>query len=160
MVENIRRVGTNGSNGRAIDGVNLAHDAQMAWREAQGATPLGPFEYVPPMGFREYWYPAVSRKDVGPKKPVFVKMLGEDIVFFRGKAEKVYGEVESAKATGGRTCAVSGKVVEVNGTLEDQPERVNTDPVGEGWMIKVEASDLADVEKLLSAAEYDKKYTE
>ena len=90
MVEKNGRLGTNGSNGRAIDGANLAHDAQMAWREAQGATPLGPFEYVPPMGFREYWYPGVLKKDVGPKKPVFVKMLGEDIVFFRGKAEKVY----------------------------------------------------------------------
>ena len=90
MAERNIRVGTNGSNGRAIDGAPLAHDAEMAWREAQGATPLGPFEYVPPMGFREYWYPGVFKNDVGSKKPVFVKMLGEDIVFFRGKADKVY----------------------------------------------------------------------
>ena len=44
----------NGSNGRTLDGAPLAHDAEMAWREAQGATPLGPFEYVPAMGVREY----------------------------------------------------------------------------------------------------------
>ena len=84
----------NGSNGRTLDGAPLAHDAEMAWREAQGATPLGPFEYVPPMGFREYWYPAVLKKEVGAKKPVFVKMLGEDIVFFRGKADKVYALID------------------------------------------------------------------
>ncbi|MCH2519284.1 MAG: Rieske 2Fe-2S domain-containing protein [Dehalococcoidia bacterium] len=82
--------GTNATNGRTIDGSPLAHDAEMAWREAQGASQIGPFDYVPPMGFREYWYPAVFKKDVGTKKPVFVKMLGEDIVFFRGKADKVY----------------------------------------------------------------------
>ena len=82
--------GTNATNGRTIDGSPLAHDAEKAWREAQGASQIGPFDYVPPMGFREYWYPAVFRKYVGTKKPVFVKMLGEDIVFFRGKADKVY----------------------------------------------------------------------
>jgi len=56
-VEQNGRQGANGSVSRAIDGASLAHDAQRAWREAQGTTPLGPFEYVPPMGFREYWYP-------------------------------------------------------------------------------------------------------
>ena len=81
---------TNGNIGRTLDGAPLAHDAEMAWREAQGSTPLGPFEYVPPLGYREYWYPGVFKKEVGPKKPVFVKMLGEDIVFFRGKADKVH----------------------------------------------------------------------
>ena len=90
MVELGSRTGANGSNGRTIDGSPLANDAEMAWREAQGASQIGPFDYVPPMGFREYWYPGVYKKDVGSKKPVFVKMLGEDIAFFRGKADKVY----------------------------------------------------------------------
>ena len=75
-------------------------------------------------------------------------------------AGKVFGEIESVKATGEMYCAVSGKVVEVNGALVDQPELVNTDPFEEGWLIKVEASDLAGVEDLLSAAEYDEKYAE
>ena len=62
MVELGSRTGANGSNGtkasngRTIDGSPLAHDAEMAWREAQGASQIGPFDYVPPMGFREYWY--------------------------------------------------------------------------------------------------------
>ena len=75
-------------------------------------------------------------------------------------AGKVFGEVESVKATSEIYCAVSGKVLEVNEALEDQPELVNTDPFNAGWMIKVQASDLAGIEKLLPAAEYDKKYTE
>jgi len=75
-------------------------------------------------------------------------------------AGKVFGEVESVKATSEMYCAVSGKVLEVNEALEDQPELVNTDPFNAGWMIKVQASDLAGIEKLLPAAEYDKKYTE
>ena len=71
-------------------GAKMTHDAETAWREAQGASQIGPFDYVPPMGFREYWYPALLKKDVGTKKPVCVKMLGEDIVFFRGKQDKIY----------------------------------------------------------------------
>ena len=75
-------------------------------------------------------------------------------------AGKIFGEVESVKATSELYCAVSGKVSAVNEALEDQPELVNTDPFNAGWMIKVQASDLAGIEKLLPAAEYDKKYTE
>ena len=75
-------------------------------------------------------------------------------------AGKVFGEVESVKATSELYCAVSGKVIEINSALEDQPELVNNDPFGDGWMMKVEASDLAGVEKLLPAAEYDKRYSE
>ena len=63
MVERTNGTATNGAaaNGHTLDGAPLAHDAEMAWREAQGATPLGPFEYVPPLGFREYWYPGVYK---------------------------------------------------------------------------------------------------
>ena len=75
-------------------------------------------------------------------------------------AGKIFGEVESVKATSELYCAVSGKVSAVNEALEDQPELVNTDPFNAGWMIKVQASNLAGIEKLLPAAEYDKKYTE
>ena len=80
----------NGSNGLTFFGAKMTHDAEASWREAQGASQIGPFDYVPPMGFREYWYPALLKKDVGPRKPVCVKMLGEDIVFFRGKQDKIH----------------------------------------------------------------------
>ena len=82
--------GTGHDSNEYFFGAKMTHDAEAAWREAQGASQIGPFDYVPPMGFREYWYPALLKKDVGVRKPVCVKMLGEDIVFFRGKQDKVY----------------------------------------------------------------------
>ncbi len=63
--------------------------------------------------------------------------------------------IESQKAVGDVYSPVSGKVTEVNTTLEDEPEKVNEDPYGEGWLFKVEASNLdAEKGKLLDAAAY------
>jgi glycine cleavage system H protein len=71
-----------------------------------------------------------------------------------------FGEIESVKATSGLYCAVSGKVIEINERLADEPELVNNDPFGDGWMIKIECSDLAPLEKLLDAAAYEKMIAE
>ena len=49
---------------------------------------------------------------------------------------------------------VTGEVIEFNESLEDEPEKVNTDPYGDGWMVKVKASDLSQLEELLSVEEY------
>ena len=49
---------------------------------------------------------------------------------------------------------VSGKVLEVNGLLQDTPELVNKDPYGEGWLIKISIDDPSELEKLLSASQY------
>src|SRR5215831_13490134 len=60
--------------------------------EAHDDPPLGPSDLrdkIPVLGLREYWYPAIRDKKVGWKKPVFIKMLGEDICLFRGKSGKV-----------------------------------------------------------------------
>ena len=57
--------------------------------EAHGASQIGPFDYCPKLGFREYWYPAVWAKDIGWRRPISEKMLGEDLVFFRGRDGKV-----------------------------------------------------------------------
>lgn len=67
-----------------------------------------------------------------------------------------FGEVESVKATSDLYSAVSGKVIETNAKLADHPELVNSDPQGEGWMIKIECSDLAPLGKLMDAAAYEK----
>ena len=56
--------------------------------EAYGATQIGPFDYVPKVGFREYWYPCVWAKEVG-RKPKNIKMLGDELVLFRGKNGKI-----------------------------------------------------------------------
>jgi glycine cleavage system H protein len=71
-----------------------------------------------------------------------------------------FGEIESVKATSGLFCAVSGKVVEINERLADEPELVNNDPFGEGWMLKIETSDLGPLEKLMDAAAYEKMIAE
>jgi glycine cleavage system H protein len=67
-----------------------------------------------------------------------------------------FGEVESTKSVSDLYAPVSGTIVERNETLESQPELVNTDPYGQGWMVVIEADEGATTEGLLSAAEYDK----
>jgi glycine cleavage system H protein len=68
--------------------------------------------------------------------------------------EDTFGVIESVKAANDLFAPVSGRVVEVNGTVVDSPEMVNTDPYGEGWLIVVEPSDLAELDDLMTAKEY------
>ena len=64
------------------------------------------------------------------------------------------GSVESVKAVSDIYSPVSGEVVAVNEALADAPERMNQDPHGEGWLARIKLSHLEDVEKLMTAAEY------
>ncbi len=68
--------------------------------------------------------------------------------------DDVFGTVESVKAVSDLYSPVTGKVLQVNESLEEQPELVNEDPYGEGWMIQVELTELAELDGLLSAEEY------
>jgi glycine cleavage system H protein len=65
-----------------------------------------------------------------------------------------FGVIESVKATNDLYSPVSGEVVAVNESLKDEPGRVNKDPYGQGWMIVVRLSNPAELESLVSAAEY------
>lgn len=65
-----------------------------------------------------------------------------------------YAEVESVKAVSDVIAPLSGEVVAVNEALADAPERINEDPYGEGWLVKVRLSDPGEVEALLSPADY------
>jgi glycine cleavage system H protein len=67
---------------------------------------------------------------------------------------EVFGTVEAVKTVSDLFMPVSGKVLEFNSGLEAAPETVNSDPYGKGWMVKVELSNPAEVEGLLSAAQY------
>ena len=69
-------------------------------------------------------------------------------------AEAVFGTVEAVKTVSDLFLPVAGKVTEVNASLGDNPEYVNNDPYGKGWIIKMEVSDIADVNALLDAAAY------
>jgi len=71
-----------------------------------------------------------------------------------------FGVVESVKAVSDLYAPVSGEVVEVNGDLGGQPELVNSDPFGGGWMIRVRVADAAQLEGLLDAAAYDRLTSE
>lgn len=66
-----------------------------------------------------------------------------------------FGSVESVKAVSDIYSPVGGEVVEVNSALADAPEKVNEEPYGAGWIVKLRISDASQVEKLMSAAEYD-----
>ncbi len=69
-------------------------------------------------------------------------------------AEDVFGTVEAVKTVSDLFLPVSGSVVEVNPALEANPELVNTDPYGEGWMVKMEMDDADDAKNLMDAAAY------
>ena len=83
---------------------------------------------------------------------VYVELpdVGDSVSFM-----EPFGVIESVKAASDLFAPVSGTVVEVNERLEDEPELVNEDPYGEGWMIVVEADDLSELDKLMSPEEYE-----
>jgi len=68
--------------------------------------------------------------------------------------DQSYAEVESVKAVSEVIAPLSGEIVEVNDALADAPERINEDPYGEGWLVKVRLSHPGEDDQLLSAAEY------
>lgn len=69
-------------------------------------------------------------------------------------AGDVFGSVEAVKTVSDLYLPIAGKVSEFNGALEDQPELLNSDPYGEGWIIKLEISEGADQSELMSAEDY------
>ena len=88
--------------------------------------------------------------------------LGE-VVFYEppevGKQvrrDEAYAEVESVKAVSDVYAPLSGEVTEVNSGLAEAPEKINQDPYGEGWMVKVKLADLSEADQLMDAAAYRK----
>lgn len=81
---------------------------------------------------------------------VFVELPESGATFDAGDS---FGAVESVKAVSDLYAPVGGEVVEVNSALEDAPEKINEDPYGEGWILKLRVSDAGD---LLSAADYER----
>ena len=73
----------------------------------------------------------------------------------RFAAHEVFGSVESVKAVSELYCPVAGEVIEVNESLAEDAEKVNADPYGAAWMIKLRLSDPGEVDKLMSAVEYE-----
>lgn len=88
---------------------------------------------------------------------VFVELpeVGDEV-----EQNESFGSVESVKTVSELYAPVSGKVLEVNSGLEDEPELVNSSPYEQGWMIVVEMADASQVEDLMSAEEYNQMINE
>ncbi len=82
---------------------------------------------------------------------VFVELEPEGSEFDQ---DEVFGTVEAVKTVSELFSPVSGEIVEINGELEDDPELVNTDPYGKGWMVKIKLSDPSELDTLLTQEEY------
>ena len=90
-----------------------------------------------------------AQRELGDIVYVDITSIGEEVA----KGE-VFGTVEAVKTVSDLFMPVSGIVLETNPLLDSQPELVNTDPYGDGWMVKISLADMTDIEGLLSAEEY------
>ncbi|MDA0331007.1 MAG: glycine cleavage system protein GcvH [Bacteroidetes bacterium] len=90
-----------------------------------------------------------AQSELGDIVYLEIDTLGADI-----NSNDVFGTVEAVKTVSDLFMPVNGKVIDVNPSLEDNPEVVNDDPYGEGWIIKVEVSNPSDIDNLMSYEEY------
>ena len=77
-----------------------------------------------------------------------------DSVGEKFEAEEVFGSVEAVKTVSDLFLPLAGEIIEFNELLESEPQKVNDDPYGDGWMIKVQISDASQIENLMSPEEY------
>lgn len=90
-----------------------------------------------------------AQRELGDIVYVDINSVGTEVA-----REEVFGTVEAVKTVSDLFMPVTGTVLEINAELNDNPELVNSDPYGKGWMVKVSLSDLAEVEDLLTAEAY------
>ncbi len=90
-----------------------------------------------------------AQSELGDIVYVEVETLDETL-----EADEIFGTVEAVKTVSDLFLPLSGEIVEFNEGLEDEPEAVNSDPYGNGWMIKVKFSDASQINDLLSAEGY------
>ena len=90
-----------------------------------------------------------AQSELGDIVYVEVETVGESMA-----QEEVFGSVEAVKTVSDLFLPMSGEIIELNAALEDNPELVNNDPYGAGWMVKVRVSDMAEFAALLDAEAY------
>lgn len=115
---------------------NLKYTKEHEWVRIEGNTAV--------IGITDY-----AQGELGEIVFVEVETVGENL-----DEGAVFGTVEAVKTVSELFMPVAGTVEEVNAALEDAPELVNSDPYGEGWMIKITISDSAQLDQLLSADDY------
>lgn len=117
---------------------NLHYTKDHEWIRVEGENAV--------VGITDY-----AQSELGEIVFVDVPSVGETL-----SQGDVFGSVEAVKTVSDLNMPATGKVLELNETLNDQPDLVNNDPYGEGWMIKLQLSDLAELDSLLTAEEYTK----
>ena len=90
-----------------------------------------------------------AQKELGDIVYVEIETEGEELA-----KDDIFGTVEAVKTVSDLFMPVGGEVLEVNDKLEDEPELVNTNPYGEGWMVKIRITDASELEDLMDAAAY------
>ncbi len=90
-----------------------------------------------------------AQKELGDIVYVEVETLDQSLA-----KDEVFGTVEAVKTVSDLFLPLSGEIIEFNESLETEPEKVNTDPYGDGWMIKVKISDAGEASQLLDAGQY------
>ena len=90
-----------------------------------------------------------AQSELGDIVFVEIETLDEEL-----EREEVFGSVEAVKTVSDLFMPIGGTVIEINENIESAPELVNSDPYGEGWMIKIEINEASDIENLLSAEAY------
>ena len=90
-----------------------------------------------------------AQGELGDIVYVEVEALGENL-----RKEEIFGSVEAVKTVSDLFLPVSGKITELNEDLEDNPELINEDPYGKGWIIKMEIEDSSELEELLNSDSY------
>ena len=115
---------------------NLKYTKEHEWIRVEGDV-----AYV---GITDY-----AQSELGEIVFVDIDTVGETIA-----QGEVFGSVEAVKTVSDLNMPASGEVLEINETLNDAPEKVNNDPYGEGWMIKVRLTDASELDTLMDAAAY------
>ncbi len=116
---------------------NVKYTSEHEWIRVEGEE-----AYV---GITDY-----AQSELGEIVFVDVDTVGETIA-----QGEVFGSVEAVKTVSDLNMPVEGEVLEFNETLNDQPELVNNDPYGAGWMIKIAVKDMAQLDSLMDAAAYE-----
>ena len=116
---------------------NLRYTKDHEWIKLDGN--------VATIGITEY-----AQRELGDIVYVEVETVGKSL-----KAGEIFGTVEAVKTVSDLFLPVDGTITELNAALANSPESVNSDPYGEGWMIKMTVNNPADVEALMDAASYD-----
>ena len=115
---------------------NIRYTSEHEWIRVEGDEAF--------VGITDY-----AQSELGEIVFVDVPTLGETV----GQGE-VFGSIEAVKTVSDLNMPVSGEVLEINGALDAQPELVNNDPYGEGWIIRISVKDAAELDKLMDAAAY------